>query len=322
MLMRVFVAGATGAIGRRLVAQLIAVGHEVVGTYRSSTERAEMLRVLGAEMVPVNLLDVAAVRRAVLQATPDVIVHEATALAGRTFSRKLDKTFAETNRLRTEGIDGLLSAAHDAGVTRLVAQSFAPYRYARVGGWVKTKEDPLDTNPPTGAHVTNAAMAHVDQAVTRYGGIALRYGGFYGEPDDPLARLAANRRYPMIGDGAGVTSWIHLDDAAAATALAIQHDGPAVFNIVDDEPAATKDWLPVLAQALGAKPPRRFRAALVRVLAGEDAMMGATQSRGASNAKAKRDLRWSLRYPNWREGFFAAYATTRSPDQIPAAPPR
>ena len=299
--MRVFVAGASGAIGRRLVPLLIERGHEVTGTFRSSPGKAESLRALGAAMIHLDLLDASAVREAVLQVRPDAIVHEATALAGGGFSRKLDKTFAGTNRLRTEGTDALLAAAGEAGVQHVVAQSFAPFRYARQGGMVKSEDDPLDASP-AGALETNAAMAYLDRVVTEFGGIALRYGGFYGDAEDQLTRMVRKRRYPMIGSGDGVTSWVHLDDAATATALAIEHDGPGLFNIVDDEPAATRDWLPALAEALGAAPPRRIPAGLIRLLAGKDVVMGATQSRGASNAKAKRELDWSLRYPSWRQG--------------------
>lgn len=309
--MRVLVAGATGVVGRRLVAQLAERGHDVVGTFRSSSETAERLRA-GAEMVQLDLLDAEAVRRVVAHTRPDAIVHEATALSAGGFSRRLDKTFAQTNQLRTTGTDALIAAAQENGVKRLVAQSFAPYRYARQGGMVKAEDDPLDPSPPKGTHQTAAAMAYVDRAVTDFGGITLRYGGFYGERDDQLARLVAKRRYPIIGDGGGVTSWVQLDDAATATALAVEHVGPAVFNIVDDEPAATSQWLPVLADALGAKPPRHVPAWIVKLLVGEDAVMGATQSRGASNAKAKAELGWTLRYPSWRLGFFAAYSQDTS----------
>jgi 2-alkyl-3-oxoalkanoate reductase len=305
--MRVFVAGATGAIGRRLVPQLIERGHDVVGTFQSSSQRADELAARGAEMVRLDLLDADSVVRAVLHARPDAIVHEATALASGGFSRKLDKTFAQTNRLRTAGTDALMAAASEAGVKRLIAQSFAPYRYARVGGMVKTEDDPIDPSPPAGAHETNAAMTHVDEAVTAFGGVALRYGGFYGDADDQLVRMVRKRRFPLIGDGAGVTSWIHLDDAAAATVLALEHEGAAIYNIVDDEPAPARDWLPVLAEALGAGPPRHVPAWAVRLLAGEDAVLGATQSRGASNEKAKRELGWALRYPTWRLGFAATH---------------
>jgi nucleoside-diphosphate-sugar epimerase len=308
-MMRVFVAGASGAIGTRLVPQLIQARHEVIGTARSP-EKAARLKALGAEPVALDLLDREAVIKAVVASKPDALVHEATALADGGFSRKLDKTFAQTNRLRTQGTDALLAAGREAGVHRFVAQSFAPYRYAREGGMVKTEDDPLDSNPPAGAQETNAAMAYLDQAVTDAGGIALRYGGFYGAADDALVRLVRKRRFPIIGDGEGVTSWIHLDDAAAATVLALEYDGPAIYNIVDDEPAPTREWLPALANALGAKPPRHVPAWLVQLIAGQDVVMGATQSRGASNAKAKRELGWELRYPSWRQGFVAAYAST------------
>jgi len=304
--MRVMVIGASGAIGTRLVPQLTGRGHEVIGTFRSPGN-VERVRASGARPVVLDLLDPGAVRQAVLEARPEAITHQATALAGRGFSRKLDRTFAETNRLRTEGTDALLAAAREAGTRRFIAQSFAPYRYARQGGMAKTEDDPLDPAPPAGAHETNAAMAHLDQAVSDAGGIALRYGGFYGATGDQLARLVRKRRFPIIGDGGGVTSWIHLDDAAAATVLALEHGGAGIYNIVDDEPAPAREWLPVLADALGAKPPRHVPAWLVRLIAGEDAVMGATQSRGASNAKAKRELGWTLRYPSWRQGFAAAY---------------
>ena len=304
--MRVMVVGASGAIGTRLVPQLTGRGHEVIGTFRSPGN-AGRVRALGAQPVVLDLLDPGAVRQAVLEIRPEAIIHQATALAGGGFSRKLDRTFAVTNRLRTEGTDALLAAAREAGTRRFVAQSFAPFRYARQGGMVKTEDDPLDPTPPAGAHETNAAMAHLDQAVTATGGIALRYGGFYGAASDVLVRLVRKRWYPIIGDGEGVTSWIHLDDAAAATVLALEHDGAGLYNIVDDEPAPAREWLPVLAGVLGAKPPRHVPVWLIRLIAGEDAVLGATQSRGASNAKAKSELGWTLRYPSWRQGFAAAY---------------
>jgi nucleoside-diphosphate-sugar epimerase len=300
------VVGASGAIGTRLVPRLTGRGHEVIGTFRSPGG-ADRVRALGARPVALDLLDPGAVRQAVLEGRPEAIIHQATALAGRGFSRKLDRTFAETNRLRTEGTDALLAAAREAGTRRFIAQSFAPYRYARQGGMVKTEDDPLDPAPPAGAHETNAAMAYLDRAVTDAGGIALRYGGFYGAAGDQLVRLVRKRQFPIIGDGAGVTSWIHLDDAAAATVLALEHGGAGIYNIVDDEPAPAREWLPVLAEMLGAKPPRHVPAWLVRLIAGQDAVMGATQSRGASNAKARRELGWTPRYPSWRQGFAAAY---------------
>jgi nucleoside-diphosphate-sugar epimerase len=320
--MRVFVSGASGAIGIRLVPRLIEGGHDVIGTFRSSAEKAAQLRALGAEAIALDLLDVRAVRKAVLDAKPDAIIHEATALAGGGFSRKLDKTFAQTNRLRTEGTDALLSAAREAGVLRFVAQSFAPYRYAREGGMVKTEEDPLDPAAPKGTEVTFAAMAHLDKAVTEAGGIALRYGGFYGTPTDQLLKPVRKRLFPVIGNGEGFMSFVHLDDAAAATVLALEHGERGIYNIVDDEPAPLGQWLPVLADVLGAKPPRHMPTWLARLIAGEDGVRMGTQTRGASNAKAKRELGWSLRYPSWRQGFAAAYAGTPAhPGQLwPHAP--
>jgi 2-alkyl-3-oxoalkanoate reductase len=311
--MRVFVAGASGAIGTRLVPQLIDRGHEVVGTFRSSGN-ADPVRALGAEPIALDLLDARAVRKAVLETEPDAIVHQATALADVRFSRNLDRTFAQTNRLRTEGTDALLAAAKEADVSRFVAQSFGSARYAREGGPVKTEEDPLDPTPVATTRETNAAMRYLDEAVTGAGGIALRYGGFYGAPNDGLLEPVRKRQFPIVGDGGGVTSFIHLADAAAATVLALEHDGPGIYNIVDDEPAPVREWLPVLADVLGAKPSRHFPRWLARLFAGEAAVMLGTESRGASNAKAKRELGWELRYPTWRRGFVTAYASTTPAD--------
>jgi nucleoside-diphosphate-sugar epimerase len=304
--MRVFVAGASGAIGTRLVPQLIERGHEVIGTFNSAGND-ERLRALGAKPVALDLLDARAVRKAVLEAAPDAIVHQATALANLRFSRNFDSGFAATNRLRTEGTDALLAAAREAGVRRFVAQSFASYRYARVGGPVKTEDDPLDPTPVRAMRETDAAMRYLDQAVTDAGGIALRYGGFYGAPNDGLIKPVRKRQFPIVGDGAGVSSFIHLDDAATATVLALEHDVAGMYNIVDDEPAPVREWLPVLANALGAKPPRHFPRWLARLFAGEAAVMLGTESRGASNAKARRELGWTPRHASWREGFVAAY---------------
>jgi 2-alkyl-3-oxoalkanoate reductase len=312
--MRVFVAGASGAIGTKLVPQLVDRGHEVIGTSRSA-EKAEHIRALGAEPVALDLLDRAAVRRAVLEAAPDAIVHQATALAELTFSRNFDRTFAKTNRLRTEGTDALLAAAHEAGVGRFVAQSFASFRTAREGGPVKTEDDPLDPAPPAKARESMAAMRYLEEVVTNAGGIALRYGIFYGAANDGLIEPVRKRQYPIVGDGGGVASFIHLDDAAAATVLALEHDGPGIFNVVDDEPAPVREWLPVLAQALGAGPPRRFPRWLARLFAGDVAVVMGTEARGASNAKANRELGWEQRYPSWRHGFMAAYAAIAPSDE-------
>jgi nucleoside-diphosphate-sugar epimerase len=306
--MRVFVAGASGAIGSRLVPQLIDAGHEVVGTH-SSPANAERVRALGAKPVALDLLDARAVRKAVLETEPEAIVHQATALANARFGRSLDRTFALTNRIRTEGTDALLAAAREAGVRRFVGQSFASYRYAREGGPVKTENDPLDPAPPANTEETHAAMRHLDEAVTDAGGVALRYGGFYGAANDGLIEPIRKRRFPIVGDGGGIMSFVHLDDAAAATVLALEQDGPAIYNVVDDEPAPVRLCLPVLASALGAKPPRHFPRWLARLFAGEAAVVMGTESRGASNAKAKHELGWTPRHPSWREGFAAAYAS-------------
>jgi 2-alkyl-3-oxoalkanoate reductase len=303
--MRVFVVGATGAIGTRLVPQLISHGHEVTGTFRASGG-AERVRALGAEPVALDVLDGAAVRRAVQSARPDAIIHQATALANVRFGRSLDRAFGPTNILRTEGTDNLLAAAREAGVRRFVAQSFASYRYAREGGPVKTEDDPLDPDPPAMARETNAAMRHLDEAVTAAGGIALRYGGFYGAANDGLVPPVRKRQFPIIGAGAGISSFIHLDDPAAAAVLALDK-GAGLYNIVDDEPAPMSEWLPALAAALGAKPPRHVPLWLAGLVAGKGMVMMAVGSRGASNAKAKRELGWTPRYPSWREGFPAAY---------------
>jgi nucleoside-diphosphate-sugar epimerase len=256
------------------------------------------------------------VHKAVREAEPDGIIHEPTALADARSSRNFDRTFARTNRLRSEGTDNLLAAAREAGVSKFVAQSFASMRNARDGGMVKSEEDPLDPDPPAKMRESSAAMRHLDQAVTDAGGIALRYGSFYGAADDGLIEPVRKRRFPIVGDGGGFFSFIHLDDAAAATVFALDRDGPAIYNIVDDEPAPIREWLPVMAEALGAKPPRHIPVWLARLIAGEFAVMMGTEARGASNAKAKRELGWTLRYPSWRQGFAEVY---RAADAATAA---
>ena len=305
--MRVFVAGASGALGSRLVPQLIEAGHEVIGTHNSPAS-GQLLQVLGAEPVRLDLLDRSAVRAAVLSSKPDAIVHQATALANAKFGRNLDKTMATTIRLRTEGTDALLAAAQEAGVRRFVAQSFAPFLYARQGGPVKTEADPVDQNPLPHTGKGLGAVIHLEKATTDFGGIALRYGGFYGAANDALIHPIRKRQYPIVGNGGGIFSWLHLDDGAAATVLALEHPGPAIYNIVDDEPAPARDWLPVLASALGAKPPRHAPAWLARLVAGQAAVEMALQARGSSNAKAKRELGWTLRHPTWRTGFPMTYS--------------
>jgi nucleoside-diphosphate-sugar epimerase len=258
--------------------------------------------------------------KAVLEEQPEALVHQATALADVRFARNMDRVFVETNRLRTEGSDALLAAAREAGVRRFVAQSFAGFRCAREGGPVKTEDDPLDPTPVAGFRETSAAMKYLEEAVTSAGGIALRYGAFYGAANDGLIEPVRKRQFPIVGDGGGVSSFVHLDDAAAATVLALDHGGPGIYNIVDDEPAPVREWLPVLADVLGAKPPRHFPRWLARLFAGEVAVMMGTEARGASNAKAKREFRWTMRYPSWREGFAAAYASISQTDERESQP--
>jgi nucleoside-diphosphate-sugar epimerase len=306
--MRVLVAGASGAIGTRLVPQLIDAGHEVVGTTRTPGN-AKRIRELGGKPIALDILDRRAVRKAVLASEPEAIIHEATALSNVSDLKHFDRTFAQTSRLRTEGTDALLAAGREAGVRRFVAQSYAPARYAREGGPVKHEDDPLDPAPVPAAREAFAAMSRLDETVTEAGGIALRYGTFYGAANDGLIEPVRKRQFPIVGDGAGVWSWIHLEDAAAATVLALERGEAGVYNVVDDEPAPVHEWLPVLAEVLGAKPPRHLPRWLARLFAGEAVVMMSTESRGASNAKARRELGWEPRYPSWRQGFRAAYAS-------------
>jgi len=299
--MRVFVAGGSGVIGRRLVPQLVARGHEVIAT-TTSAGKLGLLEQLGAEGVVMDGLDAASVGEAVAAARPDAIVHQMTGLsvahAGKPNLRKADRFFAATNRLRSEGIDHLLAAAEATGVSHVVAQGHASMNGIRKGGWVKTEEDPLEVIEGT------KAISHLEDVVVRAGGAVLRYGGFYGPgANDDQVRLVRKRLFPLVGRGTGYVSWVHVDDAASATVLAVEQKAKGVFNIVDDEPAPVSEWLPYLAECAGAKPPRRIPAWLARLLAGEMVVGMMTEGRGFSNAKAKRELGWELRYPSWRQGF-------------------
>ncbi len=316
--MNVLVVGASGAIGSRLVPRLVGAGHTVVGTYRHA-HGADRLRALNVAAAPLDLLDGDSARRVVFDAEPDAIIHQATALADVRFGRNLDRTFEPTNQLRETGTDNLLAAAREAGVDRIVAQSFANYRYARTGGPVKSEGAPLDPSPPPSTEKTNAAMSHLDRVITAAGGIVLRYGSFYGSPGDSLVEPVRKRIFPIVDGGGGIISFIHLDDAAAATVLALEHSGPVIYNVVDDDPAPVSEWLPVLAESLGAKQPRRVPRWLARLLAGKAAVAMGTESRGASNASAKADLAWTLTYPSWREGFPAVYEPLGSGSD-PASP--
>jgi len=314
--MKVLVAGATGALGRQLVPRLAAGGHDVVGMTRSSSKR-DVVRELGGTAVVADALDPEDVARAVAEAEPEVIVHQLTALSGSPDMRHFDRYFATTNRLRTEGTDHLLAAGRAVGTRRFVAQSFAGWPFARSGARVKTEDDALDPGPPEAMRRTLDAIRHLEDAVTGADsteGIVLRYGGFYGpgtslRPDGgELPELIRKRRFPLVGDGAGVWSFVHIEDAAEATAAAVERGRRGIYNIVDDEPAPVAEWLPALASALGAKPPRRVPRWLGRLLAGEAATVMMTEVRGASNAKARRELGWQPRHPSWREGFAQAAA--------------
>jgi 2-alkyl-3-oxoalkanoate reductase len=315
--MKIFVAGATGVLGRALVPQLVARGHEVVGMTRSGSKQ-ELVRGLGARPVVADALDADAVAQAVASAEPEVIVHQLTALSGKLSARDMrhperSSVAIMTNRLRTEGTDHLLAAGRAVGARRLVAQSFAAFRWARTGGPVLTEADPVDDNPPAALRAPLAGILHVERTVPAIAwgeGLVLRYGGFYGPGtavsrarDAPLAAAIRKRWFPIIGDGAGVWSHVHIDDAATATVAAVERGQPGLYNVVDDEPAPVREWLPALASALDAKPPRRIPRWLGRLAAGEAATLMMTESRGSSNAKAERELGWTPRYASWRQGF-------------------
>ncbi len=307
MVMRVFVAGGTGVLGRRLVSQLVERGHVVTAT-TTSAAKVGLAAELGAVGVGMDGLDAVSVGEAVARARPDVIVHQMTGIslahAGIPDLKHFERWFATINWLRTEGTDHLLAAAEAIGVLHFVAQSFASWNGIREGGWVKTEDDPLDLMTGTAAHTGMQAMGHVEDVVVRAGGAVLRYGAFYGPGViDDQVELVRKRQFPLVGRGTGYGSWAHLDDAASVTVLAVEQKASGVFNIVDDEPAPASEWLPYLAACAGAKRPTRVPRWLTRLLAGQVVVTMMTEGRGFSNAKAKRELGWQLRYPSWRQGF-------------------
>jgi 2-alkyl-3-oxoalkanoate reductase len=306
--MRVFIAGATGAVGSRLVPLLVAAGHDVIGTSRSKARLGEVERA-GAMGVVMDGLDAASVRTAVLDARPDVIVHQLTALSGQVGDMKhFDQAFAVTNALRTRGTDYLLAAASEAGVGRFIAQSYTGWPNERTGGPVKTEEDPLDPHPTKASRETLAGIRYVEQQMRDAGGLALRYGNLYG-PGNAIGRggevveMVTARKLPVVGGGTGVWSFCHIEDAASAAAVAVTSGAPGIYNIVDDDPAPVSVWLPELARIVGAKPPMRVPGWVAKPLIGEHGVSMMTQVRGSSNAKAKRELGWEPKYPSWREGF-------------------
>jgi nucleoside-diphosphate-sugar epimerase len=308
--MRIFLAGATGAVGARLVPALVSGGHEVVAMTRSP-EKADSLRALGAEPAVADGLDADAVMGAVTTAAPEVVVHQMTALGAAKSFKNFDREFALTNRLRTEGLDHLLAAARAAGVRRVIAQSYGNWNYERTGGPAKTEEDPLDPDPPPNQRESIAAIRYLEGALAEAApieGLAFRFGNFYGPgtgfaEDGDLVDLVRKRRMPVVGDGAGVWSFIHVDDVAGATIAGLDRGEPGVYNIADDEPAPVSTWLPDLAEAVGAKPPRHVPVWLGKIATGEVGVSMMTKIRGASNAKAKRELGWQPSYTSWREGF-------------------
>lgn len=305
--MRVFVTGATGAMGQHLVPRLVEAGHKVIATTRTPGKE-ERLRAAGAEPVILDGLDRAAVIAAVRAAAPEVIVHQMTALADMRSLRNPDRLFTATNELRTRGTDNLLAAAADAGARRVIAQSYTGWPNERSGGKVKTEEDPLDSRPIPSATRTLEAIRHVEDTVPRSvpEGIVLRYGSFYGPgASDVMLDVVRKRQLPVIGGGTGIWSFIEITDAAAATVAAVERGDPGLYNVVDSDPAPVADWLPYLAGVMGAKPPLRLPAWLGRPLAGELVIAQMTSVRGSSNEKARAVLGWEPRYPSWREGFRA-----------------
>lgn len=314
--MRVFVTGATGAIGSALVPQLVERGHDVAATARSP-DKTSVVEAMGATFVVLDVLDGAAVGEAVARVQPEVIVHQATALSGTPDLRRFDRWFATTNQLRTEGTDHLLAAARATGVRRFVAQSYTGWTNPRDGSSVKTENDPLDPDPLPAQAESMAAIRHLERAVSEAAieGVVLRYGNFYGPgASEGLVDLVRRRRFPIIGDGGGVWSWIHIDDAAAATVTAVERGDRGIYNVVDDEPAPVSAWLPALAEAVGAASPLRIPRWVGRLAAGAVPVRWMTEGRGSSNAKIKRSLGWQPRWASWRDGFREGLTAVARPE--------
>jgi 2-alkyl-3-oxoalkanoate reductase len=317
--MRVLVAGATGAVGKQLVPQLIAAGHQVTASTRSPGKAAG-LEAAGADVAVVDGLDAVGVGEAVAKAEPEVIIHQMTSLGDYNL-RHFDRTFAKTNELRTTGLDNLMAAAQAAGARRLIVQSYSGWPNIRTGSPVKTEDDPLDPDPPQAMRATLDAIRYLENAVmsSPMEGVVLRYGSLYGPgASDLLVDMIKRRQVPMIGNGAGIWSWIHVQDAASAAVAALDR-GDGVYNIVDDAPAPVSQWLPFLASAVGARKPLRLPVWLGRLAAGEAAVSMMTQVRGSSNVKAKRELSWALAWPTWRDGFTSGLRA--GADQQPVSRP-
>ena len=318
--MRIFVAGGTGALGRRLIPRLVAAGHAVTGTTRTP-DKLDMLRRLGAEPVVMDGLDGGAVGEAVARSEADVVVHQMTALAGTPDMEHFDRWFATTNALRTRGTEHLLGAARAAGIHRFVAQSYTNWTTVPEGEGLTTEDDPFNPDPPRAQRQTLAAIRFLEHAVVDapLDGIVLRYGNFYGpKASGSLIELVRKRRVPLVGDGGGVWSWIHVDDAAAATVAAVEKGEPGIYNIVDDDPAPVSEWLPYLAEAIDAPNPLRVPVWIGRILAGEVPVSMMTRMRGASNAKAKRELGWRPAWASWRNGFCSGLTDGSARNSVPS----
>ncbi|NED94851.1 NAD(P)-dependent oxidoreductase [Phytoactinopolyspora alkaliphila] len=310
--MKIYLAGATGALGTRLLPLLTGAGHDVVATTRSAGKAAQ-LTAAGATPAVVDALDADAVMDSVAEARPDVVIHQLTSLSGTLNLKKFDEYFAATNALRSRGTENLLMAARAAGTKRVLVQSYAGWPNDRTGSAVKTEDDPLDPTPASAARQTHAAISALESMVTGahdLEGLVLRYGAFYGpgtgwSADGDTAAMVRKRKFPIVGGGTGIWSFVHIDDAAAATAAAVERGAPGIYNIVDDDPAPVSAWLPYLAEALGGKPPRRLPVWLAKPMIGDQGIAMMTSTRGSSNAKARRELAWTPTYPSWRKGFRA-----------------